>query len=223
MATIFIHSDPDITKARVTRYLSRKLKINKEISLDQNTLPDIHILLGTESIKINEIKKLMDDLSFKPMQLSKQFGIIMNAHMMTPTAQNALLKNLEEHPDSTEYILTTQDIHLLLPTIISRCRVKYVKKAFHKTEIPDVCKEFNSSPKYRKLLIVKEISDQKDSNVVFSFLTGLLRLSQEDLSSKKLNVATPNIKLVQFVQNYIKQNVNKALALDYLVIHWKRI
>ncbi|MGJ8692557.1 MAG: DNA polymerase III subunit delta' [Thalassotalea sp.] len=49
--------------------------------------------------------------------------LIPEAHLMTESAANALLKTLEEPSNNSHIILLTSDIERLLPTIISRCRV----------------------------------------------------------------------------------------------------
>ena len=49
--------------------------------------------------------------------------IIDGAHQMNPSASNALLKTLEEPPDTSRFILIAPDRDSLLPTVSSRCRV----------------------------------------------------------------------------------------------------
>ena len=51
----------------------------------------------------------------------KKVILISNAESLTINAANALLKILEEPPENSYLILTTQNISSLLPTIISRC------------------------------------------------------------------------------------------------------
>jgi len=51
-----------------------------------------------------------------------KIGIIHDADRITVQAQNAFLKNLEEPPKKTSFILTSGNPHTLLPTIISRCQ-----------------------------------------------------------------------------------------------------
>ena len=53
--------------------------------------------------------------------------LIEHAQTMTQAAANALLKTLEEPSNNTVIILLTNDIEMLLPTIISRCRVLNIK------------------------------------------------------------------------------------------------
>jgi len=53
--------------------------------------------------------------------------LIPNAQTMTVAAANALLKTLEEPTANSIIILLSHDVELLLPTIVSRCRVLTMK------------------------------------------------------------------------------------------------
>ena len=46
---------------------------------------------------------------------------------MTPQAQNAILKTLEEPPEYAVIMLLTSNVNGLLPTILSRCVVLNMK------------------------------------------------------------------------------------------------
>ncbi len=73
-------------------------------------------------IKIDQIRDLIKMLSYKPHEAMKRVVVIESADTMNPEAGNALLKMLEEPPDKTMLILTSDDASTLLPTIVSRCR-----------------------------------------------------------------------------------------------------
>lgn len=89
---------------------------------------DIHtglILLGANredsTIKIDDIRELILDLSSYGIESSLRMVIIADAHRMTVQAQNALLKSLEEPNRDCYFILTSSKEKALLPTVISRC------------------------------------------------------------------------------------------------------
>ena len=75
------------------------------------------------SIKIEDIRQLQDALFFKPYEAKWKFYIVLDADFMTEQASNALLKTLEEPPKGSILILTTNNIHRLLDTIVSRCQI----------------------------------------------------------------------------------------------------
>ncbi|MDC7289223.1 DNA polymerase III subunit delta' [Blautia schinkii] len=86
--------------------------------------PDIimvsHEKAGT--ISIDEIRdQVIHDVDIKPYCSPYKIYIIVDADMMTPQAQNALLKTIEEPPEYAVVMLLTSNVDSLLPTIQSRC------------------------------------------------------------------------------------------------------
>ena len=87
-----------------------------------NSHPDIFLIRPTGStIKIDQIRGLIQKLSLKPYEAANRFVIIADADAMNPEAGNALLKVLEEPPDQTTIMMTAGQASDLLPTIVSRC------------------------------------------------------------------------------------------------------
>ncbi|MCX8014571.1 MAG: hypothetical protein N2748_00995 [candidate division WOR-3 bacterium] len=62
-------------------------------------------------------------MSYKPVVCSKKVIIIIDVDRMRPDAANALLKTLEEPQRDTLFILTTERLANILPTIRSRCQI----------------------------------------------------------------------------------------------------
>ena len=75
----------------------------------------------SREIKIAQIRKLQERLSFKALEARRKFALILCADAMNVQAQNALLKTLEEPPDDTTLGLVSASPNALLPTIRSRC------------------------------------------------------------------------------------------------------
>jgi DNA polymerase-3 subunit delta' len=74
-------------------------------------------------IGIDLIIDLQADAMLKPYEGRAKVFIIDDAHRMSPEASNALLKTLEEPPDSVHILLTAPSVELLPETIASRCHV----------------------------------------------------------------------------------------------------
>ena len=85
--------------------------------------PDLLILESETLIGIEQIRQLQTQLSLKPFREKFKSAIIPRAENLTPEAQNALLKTLEEPPENTVIILCAPDPSWLLPTIVSRCQI----------------------------------------------------------------------------------------------------
>ncbi len=76
-----------------------------------------------ESISIDQAHQIHDRLSYRPVEGKRKICIIDNAEKMTNEAANAALKILEEPPGNTLFILISEGLYLLPPTIISRCQL----------------------------------------------------------------------------------------------------
>ncbi len=88
--------------------------------------PDIEEFAGTggeRSFHIDTVRVLRHNAYVLPNEAEKRVMILCDAHQMTPQAQNALLKILEEPPAHLLFLLTCENRAQLLPTIRSRVTV----------------------------------------------------------------------------------------------------
>ena len=75
------------------------------------------------NILVDTIRDLEREAHFRPYEASVRVFIIDDAHKMNEAASNALLKTLEEPPESTYLFLVTSRPEMLLQTIRSRCQM----------------------------------------------------------------------------------------------------
>ncbi|MBQ9940102.1 MAG: DNA polymerase III subunit gamma/tau [Clostridia bacterium] len=71
---------------------------------------------------VENIRSLIEEVRYTPVELKKRVYIIDEVHMLTIQAFNALLKTLEEPPEHVVFILATTEIHKIPATIMSRCQ-----------------------------------------------------------------------------------------------------
>lgn len=91
--------------------------------------PDVHMIEPDGlSIKIEQIRSLRTEFSKSGVESRKKLYIIIDAEKMTIPAANSLLKFLEEPNMETTAILVTDQLQMILPTIISRCQSITFKK-----------------------------------------------------------------------------------------------
>ncbi|MDQ3185232.1 MAG: DNA polymerase III subunit delta' [Pseudomonadota bacterium] len=76
----------------------------------------------SKQISIAQIRELADFINISSHQNGYKIILVHPAEAMNPAAANALLKNLEEPPPQTLFILVAHRAQYLLPTIRSRCR-----------------------------------------------------------------------------------------------------
>jgi DNA polymerase-3 subunit delta' len=73
-------------------------------------------------IRIEEIRRLKEELSLKSFSDRPRVTIIVPADRMTLQAANALLKILEEPPPATHFLLVGHRLSQIPSTIVSRCQ-----------------------------------------------------------------------------------------------------
>jgi DNA polymerase-3 subunit delta' len=85
--------------------------------------PDVLVVQPGESgsIKVDQVRDVVDRAMYRPFDGKRRVVIVDDADALVPSAQNALLKTLEEPPSSSVFMLVTSRPDLLLPTVISRC------------------------------------------------------------------------------------------------------
>ncbi len=90
------------------------------------THPDVRVILGPakerRDISIDQVRELQRELGFRSLSGRPKIGIVNDAELLTPQAQNALLKTLEEPAGDTVLILVGVNPASLAPTILSRCQ-----------------------------------------------------------------------------------------------------
>lgn len=91
--------------------------------VDHRNHPDLHLLEAEgASIKIEQVRLLQKELSYRPLEAPKKVCLIDGAEKMNPAAGNALLKTLEEPSGNALLILLTPRPEAVLSTIRSRCQ-----------------------------------------------------------------------------------------------------
>lgn len=91
--------------------------------VDHHNHPDLHILEPDgATIKIEQVRMIQKELSFRPLEASKKICLIDGAEKLNPAAGNALLKTLEEPKGEALLILLSSQKERVLPTIRSRCQ-----------------------------------------------------------------------------------------------------
>lgn len=85
--------------------------------------PDIHLLEPDgQFIKVDQVRALQKDLSYRPYEAPRKACIIDGADRFNQSSGNSLLKTLEEPPGNALIILLASTADAVLPTIRSRCQ-----------------------------------------------------------------------------------------------------
>lgn len=161
------------------------------------------------SISVEEVREqVVNDMEIKPYSSRYKIYVIDEAQLLTPQAQNALLKTIEEPPAYGIVIFLTNNIDKMLPTIVSRCIVLNVKPvrehdilAYLTDELKiskekaDFCMDFaqGNLGKAIRLATSEEYNEIKDSVVkilrnISDMTADELVLSIKDMDHYKLRI-----------------------------------
>lgn len=125
-----------VGKTTCARILAKTLNcfnITKEIeacdkcescrSFNEGHSLNIYELDAASNNSVEDIRNLINQVSFAPQIGTKKVYIIDEVHMLSQAAFNAFLKTLEEPPRHAIFILATTEKHKIIPTILSRCQI----------------------------------------------------------------------------------------------------
>jgi len=88
--------------------------------------PDLTIVEAEQEgkdIKVDAIRALQHQLALSPYQARYRVALLRDFQAANPSAQNAMLKTLEEAPAKVILLVTADMPEGLLPTIVSRCEI----------------------------------------------------------------------------------------------------
>ena len=94
------------------------------------------------TLGVEPIRELRDSLWVTPNDGDRKFYFIEDAHLMTPQAQNALLKVLEEPPAYGAFLLLADRAEAMLPTVRSRCVEMQLLPVPERETLPLLRREF---------------------------------------------------------------------------------
>ncbi|MCC6214669.1 MAG: DNA polymerase III subunit gamma/tau [Polyangiaceae bacterium] len=81
---------------------------------------DVHEIDGASYNGVDEIRKLQDQLPYRPQRDRFKIVIVDEVHMLSSSAWNAFLKTLEEPPAHVKFVFATTEAHKIPITILSR-------------------------------------------------------------------------------------------------------
>lgn len=133
-------------------------------SIDNSSYPDVVEMDAASNRGINEVKELIKESSLLPLMGGYRVYIIDEAHMITNDGFNALLKTLEEPPETVIFILATTNLEKVPKTIQSRCVLVQFGSA-KKSEIVHMLERIKANEKIEvDSMVLSLIADYSDSS-----------------------------------------------------------
>ncbi|BAH08405.1 DNA polymerase III subunit delta' [Clostridium kluyveri] len=120
-ASIFVGED-GLGKSLFAEELAIKILGKNEIKRYVDII-ELKLFKNKKSIGIEEIKYIIEEINKKPYEGDKKVIILYNSDKITETAQNAVLKTIEEPPKGSFIILLCEKLDGILDTVKSRCQI----------------------------------------------------------------------------------------------------
>ncbi len=122
-----------VGKTTVARILAKALNCEQGITatpcgkctaclaIDRGSFVDLVELDAASNTQVDAMRELLDNAQYAPVAARYKVYLIDEAHMLSKSAFNAMLKTLEEPPDHVKFILATTDPQKVPITVLSRC------------------------------------------------------------------------------------------------------
>ena len=183
--------------------------------------PDVLYFEQDSKLGIAEARKITEHFSLKPYSAKGRTVIIEEAGDLTPEAQNALLKTIEELTRDALLILGASSDANFLPTVLSRCEIVRLETTglaggeptTYEVYIKEIEKLLDSSFENR-FEYVEKIKNKEE------FLHCLVYFFRQEM----LKNAYKKPDVLQFLkellpaEQWAKQNVNIRAILEYLML-----
>ena len=165
------------------------------------------------SISVDDISTQVNNtVDIKPYQGPYKVYIIPQADMMTPQAQNAILKTIEEPPSYAVFLLLTENAETLLPTINSRCvmlKLRNIKDTLIKKylmenlEIPDykadMCTAFAQGNMGRAIMLANSDHFNEIREEAVQLLKHISEMELNEIVAAVKNISVYKLEITDYL------------------------
>ena len=165
------------------------------------------------SISVDDIRTQVNNtVDIKPYQGPYKVYIIPQADMMTPQAQNAILKTIEEPPSYAVFLLLTENSETLLPTINSRCvmlKLRNIKDTLIKKylmenlEIPDykadMCTAFAQGNMGRAIMLANSDHFNEIREEAVQLLKHISEMELNEIVAAVKNISVYKLEITDYL------------------------
>ena len=163
--------------------------------IEHGNMVDFEIYPKDKSLVVEDILNVVSSAQVRAMESDFKVFLLNNFDECTIQGQNKILKTLEEPPSNVIFILSCENLGLVLPTILSRA-----KKIVEPPLSVDTIDKFLTGKKIENSQVVASMSD--------GLITNALNIAQNKDASKILNLSLAtltNLKSTKELLDYSSQ------------------
>lgn len=200
----------------------------------ENKIDSLDMTIETfeKPVGIEDVRKLQKNLFLLPLRGEFKALVINAFRGITIESQNALLKILEEPPASCFIFLIVENVNILLPTIISRCKIIKLEDKKNTIAIPaidieNLVKELSGENVGIKLKLAQDFGKSREE-AVESLENAIIGMRKILLSKINSNIGSESgksedlIKLINKLEEgrlAVKNtNVNQRFILENIFL-----
>ena len=186
---------------------------------------DINLHTFENAMGIAEVRNIQKKIILRPFRGKAKAVVLEVYEGITVEAQNALLKVLEEPPANTIIIISVSKKELLLPTVLSRCKIITLKDSNltlsydENTQYLNILVSLSESGISYKLKLAQDISRNKEEAIAW--------LEKMTITLRKKLIENHNdqhcLNFLKNLQNTYKNlkstNVSQRIALENLFLN----
>ncbi|WP_243027900.1 DNA polymerase III subunit gamma/tau [Thermus albus] len=124
--------------------------------------PDVVEIDAASNNSVEDVRELREKVLLAPLSAPKKVFILDEAHMLSKSAFNALLKTLEEPPPHALFVFATTEPERMPPTILSRTqhyRFRRLTEEEIASKLRRVLQEMGKEAEEEALLLVARLAD----------------------------------------------------------------
>ena len=188
------------------------------LGIQGGQIVDIIEIDAASNNSVDDIRDLVSKSKLAPSVCKYKVYILDEAHMLSASAANALLKTLEEPPSHVIFILATTEVHKILPTIVSRCQ----RYDFRNIEVKDIVGRLNEIIKLEKLSIdddaVLAIAENADGALrdALGLLDKAISFTDDHITADdvhKVAGSVSHIVLGEMIKAINEKDTNKVMTI----------
>jgi len=194
--------------------------------------PDTFYVTKTKqnSIGVDDVRdQIIEPMSTKPFGYNYKVFIIDKAETLTPAAQSALLKTIEEPAPYGFFLFLAPNAHNFLPTVLSRCHLRKVYgKVNQNSELQALAKEIADTAHQLDIIdafaLYRKFEPYKESKeTLLELLDSIYHAYGEKITeSSKTGQVPPEVCLnavsaIAHTKDVLSKNGNTQLAIELML------